>query len=143
MKTEYKTISVRAVIRKGNKILTEWFVPKSISFLPGGTVEPDEELESALIRELDEELTGANLRVGRYLGKIGHFWSTPKGSNSCLNHFYEVILEEDFGVSAREPGREMKWLSLDDDKAQTLQPPSLARLLKQYPEVLWDQVDCE
>lgn len=107
MENEYRTKSVRGVIRIADRILVDWFAPKSI-FLPGGTVESHEELKSALIRELEEELQSIELSIGRYLGKIGPFWNTPKGSDSCLNHFYEAILKGDSGITAREPGRQIR-----------------------------------
>lgn len=143
MKSEYRTTSVRAVIRKGDKILVEWFAPKAISFLPGGTIEPNEDIELALIRELDEELQHIELEVVRYLGKIGHHWGTANKRDSCLNHFYEVALKNDFGVSARESGRQIKWMSLDSVEAQTLQPPSLKQFLTNPMGINWDYTDQE
>lgn len=71
----YRTASVRAVIRNGTELLVEWLVPKSISFLPGGTIEADEQHESALLRVLREELLcDGQVAIGRYLGKIGHYY---------------------------------------------------------------------
>jgi len=44
--------SVRAIIRRGDKVLVEWLESREIAFLPGGTVEGDEDLLDALRREL-------------------------------------------------------------------------------------------
>ncbi|NDC39448.1 MAG: ADP-ribose pyrophosphatase, partial [Proteobacteria bacterium] len=48
----YRTTSVRAIIKDHQKLLVEWFAPKQIAFLPGGTVEAGENLQAALMREL-------------------------------------------------------------------------------------------
>lgn len=85
MMADYRTTSARALIRRGDSILVEWFAPKSICFLPGGTVDKEESLSTTLERELSEELKGSSFTVGRYLGKIGHRWDNDKGSDSCLN----------------------------------------------------------
>ena len=143
MTDNYRTTSVRGVIRNGDSILVEWFAPKSISFLPGGTVESGEDLESTIVRELAEELQGLEFQVSHYLGKIGHFWKTSGGTDSCLNHFYEVDLLSDSGVSAREQGREIRWLSLKDPAADSLTPPSLRKLLSERTRATWDLVDDE
>jgi 8-oxo-dGTP pyrophosphatase MutT (NUDIX family) len=140
---QYRTTSVRAVIRKDDKVLVEWFAPKSISFLPGGAIEEFEELKSALIRELDEELDGPNPIIRRYLGKIGHRWSTSNGIDSCLNHFFEVELGCEDEVMAKEAGRQLRWLELDSPEFATLQPPILRRLILQPVSTEWNYLDSD
>ena len=123
--------SVRAVIRKDSLVLIEWFAPKSISFLPGGALEAGEDLKIALCRELAEELTDARFTVIKYLGRIGHTWRTSDGLASCLSHFFETDLIEDPVVTAREQGREIRWLDLNSSELGSLQPPSLRNCLLQ------------
>jgi 8-oxo-dGTP pyrophosphatase MutT (NUDIX family) len=139
----YNSTSVRAIILRADKILVEWLESKGIAFLPGGTVEPGEDLLEALSRELHEEIEGADFTVGRYRGAIGHSWLESNGSNSCLNHFYEVELSPQSNPTARESGRCIKWISLSDPVAQNLQPPSLRARLTESSEGLWDECDSE
>lgn len=53
---------------------------------PGGKVEPDEGLQDALRRELDEEL-GINAAIGTRVAVIRH---TYAGGNSVELHFFRV-----------------------------------------------------
>lgn len=132
---------MRAIIFRADKLLVEWLEFKSIAFLPGGAVERGEERIEALNRELREELEGAHWEIGRYRGKIGHYWIESSGSNNCLNHFHEVQLSPHSEPSARELGRCLKWIALSDPEAQHLQPPSLLSLLRKATDKVWDEVD--
>lgn len=141
---QFRTTSVRAVIRDGSNILVEWFSPKSISFLPGGTIEQNEDIRAALARELSEEIAEVKFEIGGYLGKIGHTWRTSQGSDSCLNHFYEATIISGDQPRSNEPGRELRWISLESNDFNTLQPPKLrALLLGERPVAQWDFVDSE
>jgi 8-oxo-dGTP pyrophosphatase MutT (NUDIX family) len=139
----YNSTSVRAIILRADKILVEWLESKGIAFLPGGTVEPGEDLLEALNRELHEEIEGTDFTVGRYRGTIGHSWLASNGSNSCLNHFYEVELSPQSNPTVRESGRCLTWISLSDPVVQHLQPPSLRARLSESSEGLWDECDSE
>jgi 8-oxo-dGTP pyrophosphatase MutT (NUDIX family) len=145
---QYDSTSVRAVVRQDDRVLVEWFAPLGIYFLPGGTVEGDETLPEALLRELREELSKGDWNVGRYLGKIGHRWRKSDGScASCLNHFYEVALIDPrlaSLITAKEKDRSIVWLSLRCPAVDQLQPPSLASLLlvpNLHPSGGWNVVD--
>lgn len=137
----YNSISVRAIIRRGDTVLVEWLESKGISFLLGGTVEGDEDLLETLRRELNEEVEGAVCGIGSYRGSIGHWWKVEGEWNGCLNHFYEVKLDLHGDVVARERGRCLRWLSLGDVELPSLQPPRLKSLLLESQGSLWNYVD--
>lgn len=140
MMPDYRTTSARALILRGESILVEWLSAKNICFLPGGTVEAEESLTSALERELSEELQGSSFVVGQYLGKIGHHWDT----DNCLNHFFEVSATNLDAVSSNEDGRSMCWIDLRSEELSCLQPPRLRSLLLERPwDFEWDFVDSQ
>lgn len=141
--SSYKSISVRAIILRGDNILVEWLESKEVGFLPGGTVEHGEERLEALSRELHEEIEGADFTIGRYRGAIRHRWLESNRRNSYLNHYHEVQLSPQSKPTARESGRCLKWLSLSNPEVQHLQPPSLRVLLTVTNEGLWDAFDTE
>ncbi len=139
--SSYPSTSVRAIIRRGDKVLVEWLESRGIAFLPGGTVEGDEDLLDALRRELNEEIQGADCIVGSYRGSIGHWWKGERGVEGCLNHFFEVEIALHGDISAQEPGRSLRWLSLDGEESYRLQPPRLKSLLLETRVSLWNFVD--
>jgi ADP-ribose pyrophosphatase YjhB (NUDIX family) len=146
---QYDSTSVRAVIFNEGSLLVEWCPKLSIYFSVGGTTETPETLEATLERELIEEISAIDFTIGKYLGKIGHFWAKKDGTiGSCLNHFFEVHLtksQDPSLVMAKESGRSIEWLDLKSSGASMLQPPSLKSLLLQSHDReksnIWDVID--
>lgn len=139
--SSYPSTSVRAIIRRGDKVLVEWLESKEIAFLPGGTVEGNEDLLDALRRELNEEIQGAACIIGAYRGSIGHWWTFEGRQEGCLNHYYEVELDSNGEISAQEPGRCLTWVSLQGEDSLCLQPPRLRDVLRETQAALWNYVD--
>ncbi len=143
----YCSVAVRGVIIFEDMILTEWWEPRQIAFLPGGRIEDGEDLKQCLRRELLEELSCAELVIGDYLGTIGHFWNHQDVGDSCLNHFFKVSIPPEIiptAITAREPGRQLRWIKFAKLKEVRLTPPSLVELLlgNQYSEE-WSVIDRE
>lgn len=84
---------------------------------PGGKVEDNESLESALIREIKEEFNG-DLIIERYLLTIEHTYDTYQLSMHCflcrLND-YSLILNDHSEVAWFNPSvnKPIKWLEAD------------------------------
>ena len=118
---DYKTICVvGAVIIKDKKLLATqrgygnyagWWE------FPGGKIEPGEDPESALIRELDEELV-ADISVDRYFATAEHDYPEFHASLRCylcsINNDDITLLEHKSAVwLGREDVYSVKWLGAD------------------------------
>ena len=120
-------IIARAVIRSGGRVLLARSVGGSWWFLPGGHVEPGENIEAALLRELVEEL-GTEARIDRPLAVVETSYRSDDGPHHELNHVFEVTLAVDEPES-RESHLEFRWLPPDELAAADLRPDSIKQLL--------------
>ena len=83
--------------------------------MPGGKLEPDEELSDCLLRELNEEL-GLKARIKAYLGRISH---AQKNRTINLHCFH--CLPGHIPPRAREH-LQIAWFGPDEIKALNLCP---------------------
>jgi 8-oxo-dGTP pyrophosphatase MutT (NUDIX family) len=117
----------RAVIRRGDRVLLARYLRASWWFLPGGHVEPDENVEDALLRELAEEL-GTDARIDRFLGVVENSYRNDEGAHHELNHVFEVTLTEEEPAS-RESHLEFRWLPRDELVAADLRPAEIKQMV--------------
>ena len=94
------------LIKRGNEPFKgKWAVP-------GGFVNMDEELEDAIVRELEEEtgLTGVHLEQMHTFGTVGR---DPRGRQITIV-FMGIAKEEQTKVEAGDDAAEAKWFDTDE-----------------------------
>jgi len=94
----------RGIILANGKVLLAHQKGASNTFLPGGHIEDGEAAESALIRELQEELgwTGC---VRKFIGAVEHVWTEDGQDNHEINLVFEVFVA---GADARIAPRSLE-----------------------------------
>lgn len=127
-------IIARAVITAERHLLLARKKGAAHTFLPGGHVEFGEPAETALARELQEEL-GIAVEIGRFLGAVEHAWDDPQGRSHELNLVFEVTwpeLDRPAPVRSAEPCLEFVWQPRDQLASANLQPRVLCDVLPRW-----------
>ncbi|WP_433756389.1 NUDIX domain-containing protein [Nocardia sp. CA-135398] len=127
-------IIARAVIRDGGRILVARERGKTWVFLPGGHVEPGEPVESALLRELAEELGTAGRILG-FAGVVEHGYTDQGNAHHEVNLIFDAELD-DTPVS-QEEHLEFDWLPIDQINAADLRPTALKALITNGTRSFW------
>ena len=127
----------RAVIQKGDRILLAKADGWQNSFLPGGHVEIGEGAESALLRELQEEL-GVDGKVVHFLGDFEHSWQHGDTTHFELTHVFEAVIDSE-QIESKEPHLRFFWAKPAELEQLDLQPYPLIEVLreKQPPASVW------
>lgn len=124
----------RAVCIMGGRLLVCHAKGSSHVFLPGGHVEFGEGAETAVCREIEEEM-GKRARVKRFLGCAEHAFDQKGERHSELNLVFEVTIQ---GLSplkqpvSMEDYIEFAWVPLRGLKAACLEPASVRPLLPRW-----------
>lgn len=134
---------VCGILRVNNKYLTVKIQGNDFYCLPGGHVELGEDTDSAVLREMKEEL-GYDVEIKKLVSIIQNFFKTKDGKVFHeLGYYYIVepknvsdVNLDDYVITENDKGKlvrlEFKWFTLDELKE--------ARFL---PSVLKDQLTNE
>jgi 8-oxo-dGTP pyrophosphatase MutT (NUDIX family) len=90
MKFHYKA---RGIIVVDGYVLLAHQIGAGNTFLPGGQIESGEGAESALVREIYEEI-GKKATVKRFVGAVEHMFPEDRLDNHELNLVFEVEIPE-------------------------------------------------
>ena len=129
-------IIARAAITVERRLLLARKKDAAYTFLPGGHVEFGEPAETALARELQEEL-GVAVEIGRFLGAVEHAWTEAHERSHELSLVFAVTwpgLDSPAAVQSAEPHLEFIWQPKDQLAAGNLQPWVLCDVLPRWLE---------
>lgn len=130
-------VSARAIVIKDGHLLVESWDGGARTFLPGGRVEKEEDLATALKRELREEIGATDIQILNYVGSIESRWKEGDQLNFSFGHFFLVAWESGTPqreIRSPEQGREFCWIKLSDLDSKGLVPPKLRTLIPRLAE---------
>ncbi len=127
-------IGIKAIIRNDeNQILL--LENKDYWDIPGGRMDQGEDIEAALLRELNEEI-GVDRVVGKQLWNVARaVQQLPYGNmmTSLMLIVYRVRLPADQIPHSCEPGTTLHWVSLEEaaDRLKNKYPDSFCQAIAQ------------
>jgi 8-oxo-dGTP pyrophosphatase MutT (NUDIX family) len=125
---------VRGIIFVEGKVLLVRQKGADHTFLPGGHIDRGERAESALTREIEEEL-GKEALVKHFVGAVEHMWVERGREQHEINLIFEVEvpgLETGFNPESLEAHLEFVWSDPRDLESLNLQPYPLIECLMNY-----------
>ena len=125
----------RGIIYLNGKVLLAHQKGADNTFLPGGHIGMGEKAETALMREIAEEI-GEKSVVKQFVGAVEAIWSEEGQDNHEINLVFELEiprLDTSLPPESRESHLEFMWVELADLKTHNLLPEPLIECL-----VNWD-----
>ncbi len=121
-KEVYKRTAARAVVVDGEDILLLYTKKYNDYSFPGGGVDEGEDIETGMIRELQEETGAKNIEVISEYGiyeEIKPIWKREYDFIHMISHFYICDIHKELGESNLEEyeinnGMEAKWINIHE-----------------------------
>ncbi len=126
----------RGIIIMEEKVLLAHMKGAENTFLPGGHIEMGEKAESALLREIREEI-GMEAVVRRFIGAVECAYSDGGQENHEINLLFEFQipgLDPKTAPESLEAHLEFLWSAPEDLKAHTLLPAPMIDCLLNWPQ---------
>jgi len=124
---------VRAIIIKENKILLARQIGCNYTFLPGGHIEFGETAETALLRELDEEI-GISGKCGRFLCTIENIFTDARGAKCHEAALYFIFVPglkyRPCDFVSKESHLEFIWAEIEEAGSFNLKPDILEGIIQ-------------
>lgn len=130
MKKNNFEICVRAIIVRGNEILTCKVKKNKNYFFPGGHVEWGERADLALKRELKEEI-GVSVKKSRFIGTNENFYRQRGRILHEINIILEVSLNNE-NFQALEDHMEFKWAEIKDLANMEVYPTAIKNAILKW-----------
>ncbi len=127
-------IIVRALIKNKKKVLFCKNLEKGHYYLPGGHVEANEDLISALKREFYEE-TGLKLKVKKFLGILENFFEENNKKIHEINFIFEGKINEK-AIKSKENYIEFYWIDTKDWNKIKILPKGIKKFIKSKTQFL-------
>lgn len=127
-------IIVRAIIVYDEKLLICRAKDKGHYFMPGGHTEPEESLEQALEREIQEE-TGKQIISSEYLGNLPNTYSADEIEHYEINHVFLTQLS-DYRITSMERHIDFKWVEISQISELEILPENLKTFIQNKVENL-------
>ena len=122
----------RAVIQRGDEILLAHKIGEPNTFLPGGHIDYGEYSDTALRRELREEL-GIEVEIGEFIGTYEYQFREENGKEHHeINFIYNASTRE--SIQSKESHLEFQWCQVEKLTEKILLPDALPKLIKEYNE---------
>ncbi len=122
---------VRGVILVNGKVLLAHQIGANNTFLPGGHIELGERAESALVREISEEI-GKQATAKQFIGAVEWLWTDNNQTNHEINLIFEAVVA---GLDSNEPPLsqeahlEFIWSKPAELRANNLKPDPMIECL--------------
>lgn len=121
-KEVYRRTAARAVVIDGENILLLYTKKYNDYSFPGGGVDEGEDIESGMIRELQEETGAKNIEVISEYGiyeEIKPIWKREYDFIHMISHFYICDIHKELGESNLEDyeinnGMEARWVNIHE-----------------------------
>lgn len=121
-------VLVRALIKNKGKVLLCKNLKKGHYYLPGGHVERDEDLITALKREFYEE-TGEDLKISKFLGVLENFFKENKKIIHEINFIFQGKVNKK-EIKSKENYIGFFWVKMNDLNKINILPSKIKKFIK-------------